>query len=286
MNTEIETLQKAFSLGLIDRREFIKQVTRLVGSVTAAYALLSFVESGTTRAEMVPKDDPRLVTDVVQYPGATGAVTAYLARMKEDLKRPSVLVIHENRGLNPHIRDVGRRFALEGFLALAPDALSPLGGTPKDPDQARSMIKSLDMAATIENFTAAVKYLKTHPQSTGKVGVVGFCWGGAMTNQVTVRSPDVTAAVPYYGSQPASEDVPGIKASLLLHYAGLDERINKGIPAFESALKMASVDYKMYMYEGAKHAFNNDTNVDRYHKEAAALSWKRTISFLSEKLKE
>jgi carboxymethylenebutenolidase len=286
MNTEIENLQKAFTLGVIDRREFIKQVTRLVGSVTAAYALLSLLESGTTRAEMVPKKDPRLFTDVVQYPGSTGSVTAYLARLKEDIKQPGVLVIHENRGLNPHIKDVGRRFALEGFLALAPDALSPLGGTPKDQDQAKAMIKSLDKAATIENFTAAVKYLKTHPQSTGKVGVVGFCWGGAMTNQVAVRSPDVAAAVPYYGRQPAAEDVPRIKASLLLHYAGIDERINKGIPAFESALKKASVDYKMYMYEGAKHAFNNDTNVKRYHKEAAALSWKRTISFLSEKLKE
>ena len=286
MSIEIEKLQEAYSRGVIDRREFIKQSTMLVGSVTAAYALLALLEKSTAGAEIVPMDDPRLFTEVVQYPGATGSVNAYLARLKENVKRPGVLVIHENRGLNPHIEDVNRRFALEGFLALAPDALSPLGGTPKDQDQARTMIKSLDNTATIENFTAAVKYLKTHPQSTGKVGVVGFCWGGAMTNQVAVRSPHVTAAVPYYGRQPASGDVPKIKASLLLHYAGLDDRINKGIPEFESALKKAAVAYKMYMYEGAKHAFNNDTNPDRYHKEAAALSWQRTVSFLSEKLKE
>jgi carboxymethylenebutenolidase len=216
----------------------------------------------------------------------TGSVRGYLASLKENAKRPGVVVIHENRGLNPHIEDVTRRIALEGFLAMAPDALSPLGGTPKDPEQARSMINSLDSASTIDNFTAAVTYLKTHPHSTGKVGVVGFCWGGAMANQVAVKSSGVTAAVPYYGRQPAAEDVPKIKASLLLHYAGLDERINAGIPAFESALKKASVDYRIYMYAGANHAFNNDTNAERYNKDAAELAWKRTISFLSEKLKE
>jgi carboxymethylenebutenolidase len=223
--------------------------------------------------------------EYIQYPGATGDVRAYLARPKGDAKMPGVVVVHENRGLNPHIEDVNRRVAVEGFLAMAPDALSPVGGTPEDSDKARSLINKLDRQSTINNFTAAVKYLKTHPNSTGKVGIVGFCWGGAMANQVAVNSSDLIAAVPYYGRQPAPEDVSKIKASLLLHYAGLDERINKGIPAFEAALKKASVDYKMFIYEGAKHAFNNDTNADRYYEEAAQLAWQRTILFLKEKLK-
>jgi carboxymethylenebutenolidase len=286
MDTTIIDLYETYLLGAIHRREFMKELTLLVGGTAAAYALLPLLENRVARAEMVPKNDPRLLTDIIQYPGANGSVRGYLANPKENAKRPGVVVIHENRGLNPHIEDVTRRIALEGFLAMAPDALSPLGGTPKDPDQARSMINSLDSASTIDNFTAAVTYLKTHPHSTGKVGVVGFCWGGAMANQVAVKSSGVTAAVPYYGRQPAAEDVPKIKASLLLHYAGLDERINAGIPAFESALKKASVDYRIYMYAGANHAFNNDTNAERYNKDAAELAWKRTISFLSEKLKE
>jgi carboxymethylenebutenolidase len=286
MDTTIIDLYETYLLGAIHRREFMKELTLLVGGTAAAYALLPLLENRVARAEMVPKNDPRLLTDIIQYPGANGSVRGYLANPKENAKRPGVVVIHENRGLNPHIEDVTRRIALEGFLAMAPDALSPLGGTPKDPEQARSMINSLDSASTIDNFTAAVTYLKTHPHSTGKVGVVGFCWGGAMANQVAVKSSGVTAAVPYYGRQPAAEDVPKIKASLLLHYAGLDERINAGIPAFESALKKASVDYRIYMYAGANHAFNNDTNAERYNKDAAELAWKRTISFLSEKLKE
>jgi carboxymethylenebutenolidase len=187
-------------------------------------------------------------------------------------------------GLNPHMEDVARRVALEGFLATAPDALSPLGGTPKDEKDAVQMIRELDMKQTLGNFLAAVRYLDSHPMCTGKVGVVGFCWGGAMANQLAVHAQEVDAAVPYYGSQPAVEDVPKIKASLLLHYAGLDERINKGIPAYESALKAAGVDYQIYMYADAKHAFNNDTNPERYNKEAAELAWQRTISFFKEKL--
>jgi carboxymethylenebutenolidase len=163
--------------------------------------------------------------------------------------------------------------------------LSPLGGTPQDSEKAPELIRELDKEKTIKNYLAAIKYLKTHPLSNGKVGVVGFCWGGAMANQVAVHSQDVVAVVPYYGAAPAPEDVPKIRASLLLHYAGLDERINSGIPAFEAALKKASVDYKIYIYEGAQHAFNNDTAPGRYNKDAAQLAWQRTISFLKEKLK-
>jgi carboxymethylenebutenolidase len=197
-----------------------------------------------------------------------------------------VVVVHENRGLNPHIEDVTRRVALEGFFALAPDALSPVGGTPEDSDTARSLIRQLDGQSTVNNYIAAVKYLQYHAESTGKVGIIGFCWGGGVANHVAVKTPDLTAAVPFYGRQPAPEDVAKIKASLLLHYAGNDERINKGIPSFEAALKEASIDYRIYMYEGAKHAFLNDTNPARYIKEAAQLAWQRTVSFLNERLRE
>jgi carboxymethylenebutenolidase len=232
----------------------------------------------------VPKEDPRLYVENIKYPGETGDVLAHFARPKGDKKLPGVIVIHENRGLNPHTEDVARRVALEGFLAIAPDALSPLGGTPEDVDEARSLMRELNGQETTKNFVAAVKYLKTHHQSTGKVGVTGFCWGGGVTNQVAVNSPDVQAAVPFYGRQPASEDVPKIRASLLLHYAGDDERINEGIPAFEAALKEASVEYEMFMYEGAGHAFFNDTG-SRYHEQAAKLAWERTIAFFKQKLK-
>ena len=196
----------------------------------------------------IQKEDPRLYVEDITYPGETGDVLAHYARPKGDEKLPGVVVIHENRGLNPHTEDVARRVALEGFLAIAPNALSPLGGTPEDVDEARSLMQELDSQATTKNFVAAVKYLKTHPQSTGKVGVTGFCWGGGMTNQVAVNSPDVQAAVPFYGRQPAPEDVSKIKASLLIHYGGDDERINAGIPEFEAALGEASVDYEIFMY--------------------------------------
>ena len=270
--------------GRLGRREFLRRLAHLGGGTASAYALIAQLED-TSVAEVIAKDNPRLHTEYITYPGATGDIRASLARTKDDKKLPGVIVIHENRGLQPHIEDVARRVALKGFLAIAPDALSPLGGTPKDENEARSKMRELDREATMKNFVAAVKYLKTHPQSTGKVGCMGFCWGGGMTNQVAVNSPDLKAAVPFYGSQPASEDVPKIKASVLAHYGSLDKRINAGIEAFESALKKASIDYKIYMYEGAGHAFFNDTNESRYHKEAAELAWKRTIEFFNEKLR-
>jgi len=233
---------------------------------------------------MAKTTDANLLTQDIEYAGKTGPIRAYLARPEGEAKHPGVIVIHENRGLQPHIKDVTRRMAAEGFLAIAPDALSPLGGTPEDLDQARSLIGELNTEETIENLTAAVQYLKTHPLSTGQVGCTGFCWGGGMTNQVAVHSPDLAAAVPYYGRQPDPQDVGKIKAAILAHYAGTDERINAGIPAFEKALKEASVEFQIYIYEGAQHAFNNDTS-ERYHKEAAQLAWKRTIAFFKEKLK-
>ncbi len=283
---KVLNLYDTYSHGLIDRREFVKRLSILVGTTVAANSLVVLLEKGYARADLVPKDDPRLYTEDIKYQGATGEVRAKLARPKGEAKLPGVVVIHENRGLNAHIADVTRRVALEGFLALAPDALSPVGGTPEDETKAIALIGQLDPQSTIKNFVAAVQYLKTHSMSTGKVGVVGFCWGGAMANQVAVHSPDIQASVPYYGRQPALEDVPKIKASLLLHYAGIDEAINKGIPAYEEALKKASVNYKLYMYEGAQHAFNNDTNPARYNKKAAELAWKRTIAFLKKKLRK
>ena len=286
MDQEIIDLYNEYNKGSMDRREFLKKLSVLAGSATAVAALLSKMEGSDAMADVIAKDDPRIHTEYIQYPGETGEVRANLARPVGDEKLPGVIVIHENKGLQPHIEDVTRRVALEGYLSIAPDALTPLGGTPEDPNNAQSLIGKLDREATIKNFVAAVKYLKTHPQSTGKVGVIGFCWGGEMTNQVAVNAPDLDAAIPFYGRQPASEDVPKIRASLLIHYAGLDSGINAGIPAFEEALKEASIDYQIYMYEGANHAFFNDTNVARYNEEAAKLAWERTIEFLKEKLKD
>ncbi len=262
------------------RREFFKKTTAIAGGSV----LLSALPAGLF-AQITKTDDPRLITETISYAGVSGPMIAYMARPLGKKKFPAVIVIHENRGLQPHIKDVTRRIALEGFVAIAPDALSPQGGTPEKPEEAGPLFQKLDYEATKQDFSAAVKYLKTNPQTTGKVGCTGFCWGGAMTNHVTVNSPDLDAAVPYYGGQPKAEDVPKIKAPMLLHYAGNDERINKGIPEFETALKNAKIEYQIFMYEGAGHAFNNDSNPERYNKEAADLAWKRTIEFFKEKLK-
>jgi carboxymethylenebutenolidase len=285
MNQEAIEFLKECKGEPMGRREFVNRLAVLVGGTAAAAALLPFLQPGPAIAQVVAKDDPRLHTEYIQYPGETGGIRAYSARPKEEGKRPGVIVIHEIWGLHPHIEDVARRVALEGFLAIAPDALSPVGGTPPDKDQARSLMQKLDPEKNTKNYVAAVEYLKTHPQSTGKVGCMGFCWGGAVTNQVAVHSPSLTAAVPFYGSQPSQADVPRIKASMLIHYAGDDERINVGIPAFEAALQGASVDYQMFTYEGAAHAFFNDANPSRFHEEAARLAWERTVAFLKEKLK-
>lgn len=284
MEKKFLDLYDDYAKGSLSRREFLKNLAAISGGTAAALALLPVIESQYAEGQVVAKDDPRLHVEDIKYPAETGDMLAYFARPKGETKLPGVIVIHENRGLNPHTRDVARRVALEGYLAVAPDACSPLGGTPEDVDEARAKMRELDPEKTVKNFVAAVKYLKTHPQSTGKVGCVGFCWGGGMTNQVAVNAPDLNAAVPFYGRQPAPEDVPKIKASMLCHYAGLDERINAGIDAFEEALTKAGIEHKIYFYEGAAHAFFNDTST-RYHEEAAKLAWERTIAFFNEKLK-
>lgn len=286
MDKKIKDLYREYRNGIIDRRSFLGKLALLAGSTAAAVSLLPMLEQNQAHAASPSSGIEDLQTEFIEYPAETGKMRAYLARPKVDKKLPAVIVIHENRGLQPHIMDVTRRMAQEGFVALGPDALSPLGGTPEgDEDKARNMMREINYESTVKDFVAAVEYLKTNPLTTGKVGCTGFCWGGAMTNQVAVHSADLKAAVPYYGSQPADEDVPKIKASLMLHYAGEDERINSGIPAYEAALKKANIEYKLYIYEGAQHAFNNDSNPGRYNKESADLAWKRTIGFFKEKLK-
>lgn len=284
MSPEITDLYETYARGALGRREFLGQLAGLAGGMAAAASLLPALEGGEMGGQIVPKDDPRLESGYIEYPCETGKMRAYSARRKGAKKLAGVIVIHENRGLNPHTEDIARRVALEGFQVIAPDALSPLGGTPANPDEARPLFQKLDREATIKDFVAAVAYLKTRPQATGKVACMGFCWGGGMTNQVAVNAPGLDAAVPFYGAQPAPEDVPKIKAAMLIHYAGDDERIDAGIPAFEEALKKAGVSYKIHVYEGAKHAFMNDTGTN-YNKEAAELAWTRTVDFLKEKLK-
>lgn len=284
MVKKLTELYQEYAKGNLGRREFLKNLARLAGGTAAAVALPPVLKNSSAVGQVIPEDDPRLQTGFIEFSGATGPVRAYSARPKGETRLPGVVVIHENRGLNPHIEDVARRVAAEGYIAVAPDALSPFGGTPEDPNEARPLFQKLDREANIKNFVAAVEYLKTNPQSTGKIGCMGFCWGGGVTNQVAVNCPDLAAAVPFYGIQPAPEDVPKIKAAMLIHYAGNDERINAGIPAFEEALKKAAVEYKIYMYEGAGHAFFNDTG-SRYNQEAADLAWQRTIAFFKEKLK-
>jgi carboxymethylenebutenolidase len=285
MEKEIKNLYTDFKNGHVTRRMFIRKLAIITGSSAAALALFPVLEEDEIMAARKSKKEPALLTEFIKYPAETGEMRAYLARPKKGKKFPSVIVIHENRGLVPHIQDVTRRMAREGFLTIAPDALSPLGGTPEDITNVGAMFKQLDNEQTTKNFVAAVRYLKTHPLSTGKVGCTGFCWGGAMTNQVAVNSPDLNAAVPYYGRQPAPEDVEKIKAPLMAHYAGNDAGINAGIPAFEEALKKYKKEYQIFIYEGAGHAFNNDSNPERYNEQAAKLAWGRTVAFFKEKLK-
>jgi carboxymethylenebutenolidase len=285
MEQELTHLCKDYETGRITRREFLAKIAVIAGGTAAASSLLMLMENDYARAEIISKDDPRIQSEYISYSGASGDIRANLVTPKGEGKLPGVVVIHEIWGLNPHIEDVARRLGVEGFLALAPDALTPVGGTPEDPMKAFPLVRKLNNEANVENYVAAVKFLQSHPKSNGNVGVTGFCWGGGVANQVAVNSPDLKAAVPFYGNQPKAEDVHKIKASLLLHYAENDERIDKGIPAFEEALKRASVDYTIYMYEGTQHAFYNDTNPERYNKEAAQLAWKRTIEFFKEKLK-
>jgi len=279
-------LYDEFTHGTMSRRDFMERLGRLAGGVAAAAALVPILQNNYAEAGIVPEDDERLTTEIATYEVNGATMSGYLARLKGGGRRPAVIVIHENRGLNPHIKDIARRMALEGFLAFAPDALSPAGGTPADEDRAREMIYELDRDATLARFVAAVPFLVGHPESTGKVGAVGFCWGGGMVNQLAAARTALAAGVPYYGRQLPVEDVPKINAPLCLQYAGLDNRINEGIDDYVAALKAHAKVFELHMYEGAHHAFNNDTNAARYDKRAADLAWNRTVEFLKGYLAE
>jgi carboxymethylenebutenolidase len=240
--------------------------------------------SNYAKAQTVPPDDSRLKIEEITYPGPAGDVKGYLAMpANAEGKLPAVIVVHENRGLTPHIKDVTRRMALEGFVALGVDLLSRDGGTPENEDEARAMFDKVDRAGQVADAVAGVAYLQSYPASNGNVGAIGFCFGGGVVNQMAVNSPDLTAGVAYYGGQP-KEGVDKIKARMMLHYAGLDERINAGIADYEAALKAAGVDYQLHMYDNVNHAFNNDTSEARYNKGAADLAWSRTVAFLKEAL--
>jgi carboxymethylenebutenolidase len=284
LDQKIIDLYDDFTHGGMNRRAFLDRLAALAGSTVAATAILSVLQNDYAHAQTIPETDPRITTETVDIPGVQG-LKGYLVKPKAGAnKLPAVIVIHENRGLNPHIKDVTRRMATDGFLALGLDYLSPMGGTPTDEDKGRDMIGQLKQPDVIASGKAAVAYLKGRPDSTGKVGAVGFCWGGGAVNNLAVNDPELSAGVAYYGGQPKAEDVPKIRAALMLHYGGLDERVNAGIPAYEAALKQAGKTYELHVYEGANHAFNNDTNAARYDKAAADLAWSRTTSFLKKHL--
>lgn len=283
MKKSVVKLVADYRTGSLDRREFMKRLVLVTGGTVAAFSVLR--ASGADDIAEQLMQDAEIVSEFITYPVEEGEMKGLLSHPKENKKYPAVIVIHENRGLVPHIQDVNRRMAREGFLALAPDGNSPLGGTPEDQNQGMTMLREIPAETHTKNFVAAVKYLQTHPLSNGKVGCTGFCWGGAMTNQVAVNSPDLNAAVPYYGRVPADEDVPKIKAPVMAHYAGNDPGINAGIEGFREAMKKAGIEHQIFIYPGTAHAFNNDSNPGRYNEEAAKLAWGRTVGFFKEKLK-
>jgi len=283
MNQEYINLYDEYTHKPLARQEFLRRLTLMAGSTAAAMALLPLLEVNMAHAAVTPQED--LFTERINYVGVNGDMQAYVARPKEDKKYPAVVVIHENRGLNAHIEDVARRAAKAGFLAIAPNALSSLGGTPENADEARTKFQQLKPEDNLQNFIKVFDYLGTRKDANGHYGCVGFCWGGAMSNNLAVNVPSLKAAVAFYGRQPAVDDVAKIKAAVQLHYGSMDEGVNKGISAYEEALKTNKINYELYMYEGAQHAFHNDTAPTRYNEAAAKLAWERTMSFFQKQLK-
>ena len=287
MDQRIIDLYDRFTHGGISRRDFLDRLCTLAGSTAAATALLPLLQNNYAQAAIVAADDARLTTARVAYASPKGQINGYLARPKAGAgttKRPAVLVVHENRGLNPHLEDVARRLAADGFLAYAVDLLSLVGGTPPDEDAARELHGKLNQDDAVTALVAGVQFLKTHPESTGKVGTVGFCFGGLMINRLAAASPDLDAGVAYYGRQIPAAQVPAIRAALLLHYADHDDGVNAGIAAYEAALRDNNKSVAIYRYPGTQHAFNNDTGATRYNKAAADLAWQRTLAFFRDKL--
>jgi carboxymethylenebutenolidase len=283
MDQRIINLYDEYTHKPLNRQDFLKRLTILAGSTVAAMSLLPLLENNYASAAVTKTDD--LFTEYISYPGVPNEMKAYVARPAKESKYPAIIVIHENRGLNAHIEDVARRAASGGYLAIAPNALSALGKTPANEDEARSLFQELKPEDSLKNFMNAFEYLPTRKDYNGKAGCVGFCWGGGMANKLAVNVPSLQAAVAFYGAQPDAADVPKIKAALQLHYAGLDERIDAGIPAYEEALKKNNIHHELYMYEGVNHAFHNDTNAARYNEAAAKLAWKRTMEFFEKHLK-
>lgn len=277
MDQKIINLYDDYTHTPLTRGEFIRRLVLLTGSMAAAMSVLPLIEVNAANMKVTSDDD--LFTEKISYPGVPNNMEAYIARPKAEKKYPAVIIIHENRGLNAHIEDVARRAAKEGFLAIAPNALSALGVVPTDEDDARKKFQELKAENNLQNFINAFDYLQTRKDYNGSVGCVGFCWGGAMANNLAAKLPGLKAAVAFYGRQPAADDVPNIKAAVQLHYGGLDERVNAGIAAYEEALKKNNVRYELYIYEGVNHAFHNDTAPARYNEAAAKLAWQRTIEF-------
>ena len=286
MDQRIITLFDEYTHAPLSRKEFLDRLAKLAGGTALALAALTMLEPGYAAAATVSATADDLKTEDVTWAGDGATMRGYLVHPAGSArkKRGAVVVIHENRGLTPHIKDVTRRVAQAGYLALGVDALSPLGGTPTDEDQGRTLIGQLDPVKNLNNYLAALAYLRARPDSNGRTGAVGFCWGGGLVNQLAVHDPKLDADVAYYGQQAKAEDVPTIKSALMLHYGGLDQRINAGIPAYEAALKAAGTKYELYVYEGVNHAFNNDTSPARYNAEAAKLAWERTLRLFREKL--
>ncbi|HEX5155562.1 MAG TPA: dienelactone hydrolase family protein [Parafilimonas sp.] len=283
MNQQIINLYDEYTHKPLTRQEFLKRLALLTGGTAAAMALLPLLESNYAKAAITRSDE--LFTEYITYPGVPNTVTAYVARPKPEKKYAAVVVIHENRGLTPHIEDVARRAANAGYLAIAPNALSALGKTPANEDEARQWFSELKPEDSLQNFKNAFPCLATRKDYNGNVGCVGFCWGGAMANTLAVNIPELKAAVAFYGRQPAAEDVAKIKAAVQLHYAGEDERVNAGMAAYEEALKKNNIVYEQYVYEGVQHAFHNDTSAARYNEAAAKLAWSRTLEFFGKYLK-
>ncbi len=282
MDQQIINLFDEYTHKPLTRNEFIKRLAKITGTTAAALALLPLLEVNHAKAAIIPENDDSIVTEDVTYEGDGATIKAYLAEPKGKGKFGSVIVIHENRGLNGYTKDVARRIATAGYIGLAVDALSPVGGTPTNEDDARKLIGELDVQKNLNNYLKGLEYLRSRKDSNKKTAALGFCWGGGLANQLAVNDPLLNAAIPFYGRQPDAASVSKIKANVQLHYGGLDERINAGIPAYEEALKAAKVQYELYIYEGAQHAFHNDTAPTRYNEAAAKLSWERVLKLLKE----
>lgn len=285
MDQQIINLYDEYTHKPLSRDVFLKRLAKITGSMALALSLTPLLESNHAKAATIPEDDPELETETIGYEVNDITMYAYTAKPVNRVNMGAVMVIHENRGLNEHIKDVTRRAAKAGYLAMAPDALSESGGTPANEDEARKLFATLDTKKNLSNFIKSVDFLRARKECNRKVGVVGFCWGGGIANQLAVHVPNLNAAVAFYGRQPDPAEVPNIKCPVQLHYAGLDERTNAGIPAYEEALKKAGVVYELYMYPNVNHAFHNDTSEARYNADAALHAWKRTLDFFEAHLK-